>query len=139
MINDKEKCSDDKEPSKTAGNPILNVLKNNNLNHILCVVIRYFGGIKLGTGGLVRAYTAATTSALEIATLTPLVLGNEFKITFKYDNIKNIDYILNNEIIINKIFGEVITYFIFLDKESDIVELIKLCIDVVLVNEKYNR
>lgn|SRR5574344_902465 len=53
--NNVKKC-DDKEPSGTAGLPILNIIEKNDLNNILIVVIRYFGGIKLGTGGLIRAY-----------------------------------------------------------------------------------
>lgn len=52
-----EKAFDDNEPSGTAGKPILNVIKKKNLTNTLIVVIRYFGGIKLGTGGLIRAYT----------------------------------------------------------------------------------
>ena len=59
-----EKCSDDGEPKGTAGTPILHVLQMNNLTNILCVVIRYFGGIKLGAGGLVRAYTNSFVKAL---------------------------------------------------------------------------
>ena len=54
-----EKCSDDKEPGGTAGYPIMNVIKKKNLTNILVVVVRYFGGIKLGAGGLTRAYTKA--------------------------------------------------------------------------------
>ena len=57
IINSKEKCFDDGEPSGTAGMPILNILKKNNISNILAVVIRYFGGIKLGAGGLTRAYS----------------------------------------------------------------------------------
>ena len=54
-----EKCSDDGEPSGTAGYPILNVIKKKNLTNVLVAVVRYFGGIKLGAGGLTRAYTKA--------------------------------------------------------------------------------
>ena len=54
------KKSDDKEPSSTAGSPILNIIEKKQLNHVLIVVIRYFGGIKLGAGGLIRAYSQAT-------------------------------------------------------------------------------
>lgn len=56
-IDNNLKKSDDKEPHGTAGLPILNIIEKNNLNHVLIVVIRYFGGIKLGTGGLTRAYS----------------------------------------------------------------------------------
>lgn len=57
------KKSDDKEPSGTAGNPLYQLIEYNHLNHILIVVVRYFGGIKLGAGGLLRAYS---TSANEV-------------------------------------------------------------------------
>lgn len=59
-----EKCSDDGEPNGTAGYPILNVLKKKNLSNIMVAVVRYFGGIKLGAGGLTRAYTKATSQVL---------------------------------------------------------------------------
>ncbi len=59
-----EKCSDDGEPTGTAGYPILNVIKKKNLTNILVVVVRYFGGIKLGAGGLTRAYTKACAGVL---------------------------------------------------------------------------
>ncbi|EEI61943.1 MULTISPECIES: YigZ family protein [Corynebacterium] len=61
-----ERSSDDGEPSGTAGKPILDVLTGSGLQDIACVVVRYFGGIKLGTGGLVRAYSDATTAALKL-------------------------------------------------------------------------
>jgi len=60
------KKSDDKEPSGTAGMPILNIIEKNNLDNILIVVIRYFGGIKLGAGGLLRAYSNAAKETLKI-------------------------------------------------------------------------
>ena len=64
IIGNEKRFNDDKEPSHTAGMPMLNVLENKKLNNVLAVVIRYFGGIKLGAGGLVRAYTGATEAAL---------------------------------------------------------------------------
>lgn len=62
-----EKASDDGEPSRTAGMPVLDVLRGANLKDVCCVVTRYFGGTLLGPGGLVRAYSAATQTALENA------------------------------------------------------------------------
>jgi len=59
------KAFDDNEPNGTAGKPILNVIEKQKLNNVLVVVVRYFGGIKLGAGGLVRAYTKATVQALK--------------------------------------------------------------------------
>ena len=62
ILDNIKRFNDDGEPGGTAGMPILNVLENNNLNHLLAVVVRYFGGIKLGAGGLVRAYTNSITN-----------------------------------------------------------------------------
>ena len=59
-----EKFFDDKEPNGTAGRPILNVLQKQNKENFVVFIVRYFGGIKLGAGGLIRAYTKTTTEAL---------------------------------------------------------------------------
>lgn len=69
IINGKEKAVDDGEPSGTAGRPILNVIQKKNVTNVLVVVIRYFGGIKLGAGGLVRAYTSSTSEAFKLINL----------------------------------------------------------------------
>ena len=69
IIDNIKKSSDDGEPSGTAGIPILKVLEANNLTNILTIVIRYFGGIKLGANGLIRAYTKSTSNALKEVSL----------------------------------------------------------------------
>lgn len=109
IIDGEMKCFDDGEPSGTAGMPILNVLKNNKLNHVLCLVIRYFGGIKLGAGGLVRAYTNSSTKALEKAQIADLLEGYFIEIEFDYDDVKTIDGILKN-IEVRKEYNEKIKY-----------------------------
>lgn len=109
IIDNQEKCSDDKEPSGTAGLPILNVLKQNNLTNILCVVIRYFGGIKLGAGGLIRAYSSSVSEALNKTQITPLTKGYNIIIEFPYENLKQINYLLK-DYKIYKDFGNKITY-----------------------------
>lgn len=63
----RERYSDDGEPAKTAGTPVLQVLQHSGLTDVIIVVTRYFGGVLLGTGGLVRAYTAAAAAALDAA------------------------------------------------------------------------
>ncbi len=110
ILDNKKKFSDDKEPSGTAGLPILNVLENNELNHILCVVVRYFGGIKLGAGGLLRAYTKSVTEALNNTTINELQEGLEVTIEFGYDENKKIDNLLKNYNIIKKEFNDKIIY-----------------------------
>lgn len=80
----KERCSDDGEPSKTAGYPILHVLSHAQLNNCILVVTRYFGGTLLGTGGLVRAYTAAAKATLDTATIVTMQLCVPFTLSLQY-------------------------------------------------------
>lgn len=75
---------DDGEPAGTAGEPILAALRRADLTNALLVVVRYFGGVKLGTGGLARAYGEAASLALAAATIGKLPLGRVFEIEFPY-------------------------------------------------------
>lgn len=86
------KSSDDGEPSKTAGAPILNVITGNELSNILIIVTRYFGGILLGTGGLVKAYTNASLEALKMAEYVTEKLGFELKIKINYIDLEKLKY-----------------------------------------------
>ncbi len=113
-----KKSSDDNEPSGTAGLPILNVLEKENLNHILAVVVRYFGGIKLGAGGLVRAYTKSVTETLKNIEYIELIKGLKVSIKFNYNEEKNINYILNNSIITKKEYQDEIYYECLIDEET---------------------
>lgn len=120
ILDNYKRCSDDGEPSGTAGMPILNVLEQKGLNHILCVVVRYFGGIKLGAGGLVRAYTKSVTNALEKVNIIVLEEYDKIMITFKYDYLKQINHILKDIDIIYKEYDELITYeFYVKSKDTD--------------------
>lgn len=118
IIDNTERFNDDGEPGGTAGMPILNVLKQNELNYILCIVIRYFGGIKLGAGGLVRAYTKSASECLNVSTLKELKIGFSIKILFDYDKVKLIDYTLNNIDIKDKTFEDKITYTFDISNEN---------------------
>lgn len=117
IIGNKEKCSDNGEPSGTAGMPILNVLKQNDLTNILCVVIRYFGGIKLGAGGLIRAYSTSASEAVNKTNIVNLIKGYKIVIEFNYDNIKQINYLLK-DIQIKKKYGNTITYTFYIKEDS---------------------
>ena len=96
IFGNEKRFSDDNEPNHTAGIPILNVLENKELDNVLAVVIRYFGGIKLGTGGLVRAYTNAVTEALNKTEIVALKKECKMKIEFSYEDIESINYYLND-------------------------------------------
>ncbi len=113
-----KRFNDDGEPGGTAGMPILNVLENNNLTNILCVVIRYFGGIKLGAGGLVRAYTKAVTEALNNTKIINLTDGFSVKLEFDYNKIKIIDNILKDIKINYKEYDENIIYEFLIGKDK---------------------
>ncbi len=85
-----QKCSDDGEPSKTAGSPMMDVLKKNNMTNILAIVTRYFGGILLGAGGLVRAYSSSVSECLKKVKLYDVKLQTRFQLTTSYAGYNNI-------------------------------------------------
>lgn len=98
-----EKASDDGEPSGTAGGPMLNILSKSNLGNVLVVVTRYFGGILLGTGGLVKAYSFACALGLEKAGIVEKNIADLYKIEINYTDVDKFKYFAkNNEIIILK-------------------------------------
>lgn len=117
IYNNYKKSSDDGEPTGTAGNPILFVLEKNNLNNILCVVVRYFGGIKLGAGGLLRAYTKSVSECLKEIEFVELIEGYKIELEFKYNEEKQINYILDKSTIIKKEYNKTINYQVLVSKD----------------------
>ncbi len=87
-----ERFSDDGEPSGTAGSPMLNILQKNDIANVLVVVTRYFGGILLGTGGLIRAYSDATLNAISDINFVEYVLGLELQVDLEYDQFESFKY-----------------------------------------------
>lgn len=85
-----QKASDDGEPQKTAGAPMLDVLKKNNMTNILAIVTRYFGGILLGAGGLVRAYSSSVAECLKLAKLYDTKLQTKFSLVTSYQGYNTI-------------------------------------------------
>jgi uncharacterized YigZ family protein len=84
------RSNDDGEPRHTAGDPILNQIRSFKLNNVLVVVVRYFGGTKLGKTGLINAYKTASKEALIKATIIEKVHRSEIAINFKYDGINDV-------------------------------------------------
>ena len=103
-----EKCSDDGEPSGTAGAPMLQIISKNDLINVIVIVTRYFGGILLGTGGLVRAYSKATSDSLEKAEIVEIKKGERIEITISYKDLQFIKYYCekNSIKIVNTEFSE---------------------------------
>ena len=110
-----ERYSDDGEPSGTAGMPMLDVLRGAALENILVVVTRYYGGIKLGTGGLVRAYTKSCQNALESARIIEIDRFSPVSITVDYTMSGKVDYHINSEglLLDDTEYGENVTYTIY--------------------------
>ena len=115
-----QKCSDDGEPSGTAGEPILNIINKNELNNILVIVTRYFGGILLGTGGLCRAYSEASLKALNMTKTTIMQSGLQAEIVVEYEDSASFkNYCDKNNInVINSKYEQNITYIIELNDEE---------------------
>ena len=109
-----DRFSDDGEPSGTAGSPMLNIITSKKITNVLVVVTRYFGGILLGTGGLVRAYTGAFQEALEKVNIIEKELGVMAKFVVTYSDLEKLKYYLKqNDIdIINNDFNENVEVYV---------------------------
>lgn len=103
---DKQKSNDDGEPGGTAGNPILESIKKNELTNIVVVVTRYFGGIKLGAGGLIRAYSHAATLAISAAEILQMQTFKKISVTLEYNFLATVENFLRQK----KISVENISY-----------------------------
>lgn len=94
---DTRRSSDDGEPSGTAGVPMLSCLDKHGMENTAAFVVRYFGGIKLGAGGLIRAYSSSVSEAIKHADLVEDRIFNQYTITLNYETANRIDYLLNKE------------------------------------------
>ena len=132
VVSDGEGYDDDGEPGGTAGRPMLNVLKKNEMENLVAIVTRYFGGIKLGAGGLVRAYSKSVLETLSIAEIVDMELYEIFRFTFEYQHIKTIDGEIRskNLAVVEKQYETNVIYFV----ASNNIEMINN-IQEKLVNE----
>lgn len=119
VIDDIKRSNDNGEPSGTAGVPILDVLVKNNINNTMCIVVRYFGGIKLGAGGLVRAYSSSASEALKKASFTTKKRFDRYEVIIDYPTYNQIIYLIKNDIIKND-FTHNITLLIDIDDSKKI-------------------
>lgn len=99
LIGDKAKFSDDGEPQGTAGMPIYECIKNSKIDHVCVVVTRYFGGIKLGAGGLVRAYSGSCAEALKTATKVYMTDCTIAEVVVDYSLLKGLRKVLFGKVI----------------------------------------
>ena len=141
-----QKANDDGEPSGTAGVPMLEVLKKRGLKDTVVVVTRYFGGVKLGAGGLIRAYTQATVAGLEAAQVVESRLHQEISVTIDYSLLGKVENELrqNPEWIIDRIdYQESVSLHVLVPTElietfqELIIELTSSQCTITLGKEKY--
>ena len=116
-----KKAEDDGEPSSTAGLPMLNILEKEDITNVIAITVRYFGGIKLGTSGLIRAYSKSVKEALKKAQTKELIKAVICDITFPYTKEKEINYKIPKEHILDKSYLETITYRIIIPKDSPLL------------------
>lgn len=109
-LENKQKYSDDGEPGGTAGAPIMEVLLKNDIINVLAIVVRYFGGIKLGAGGLIRAYSKSVREALLESGLSEYIKYNYYEIESSYEDLKLLNTLVKDFEVIDKVFGESIVY-----------------------------
>ena len=119
IIGHQERANDDGEPSGTAGLPMLNVIKKQELSDSLVIVTRYFGGIKLGAGGLTRAYSQSVSEALKNAEIVEKHLVPLYKVTIDYGFTKKFEHLLKIHQIrcLNKEYTEKVTYQLYIEDE----------------------
>ena len=114
-----EKCSDDGEPDGTAGKPILDVIKKNNLTDVLIVVVRYFGGVKLGAGGLVRAYAGSAGEIVKKCRLGQYKNIKTFRVECEINKAKQLlDFIRQyNVMLLSQEYSNIFTCEICIENE----------------------
>ncbi len=115
-----QRYSDDGEPQGTAGIPVLEVIKKNDLTDVVVVVTRYFGGILLGGGGLIRAYSKGASSAIEEAGIVEKVKGLKLRFTLEYDLLGKIQYLCgtNNWHIEDTIYTDKVELLLFTEVKN---------------------
>lgn len=118
------RSNDDGEPSGTAGAPILNVLVKSNLNQMCAIVVRYFGGIKLGAGGLIRAYSSSVSECIKNGVIVEDIMYPKYTLQLSYELGNKIEnYLRNNTILIDTKYDLNITYEFALDDENKLEKI----------------
>lgn len=106
-----ERSNDDGEPASSAGLPMLQVLRGNKIQNVIAVVVRYFGGVELGVGGLIRAYGSSVTLAIEEAVCLSPQRVYQYRISFPYDTINEIETVLSGKSeIVDRNYDDLVHY-----------------------------
>lgn len=147
LHDDQVKASDNGEPSGTAGVPELKALQLMNLKNVTVVVTRYFGGIKLGAGGLIRAYSNSVTEAVQAIGVVKRVMQQELIFSVAYNRFDEVDHYLkeNNVFIANTEYGVDVKISVFLDEDNqdkfkdDLINLLSGQVEFTKGEKRYNE
>src|SRR5690554_418075 len=115
-----QRFSDDGEPSGTAGVPVLEVIKKENLRNVVVVVTRYFGGIKLGAGGLIRAYTKGAKIGLDAGVIVDMTLHTKLKVRIDYTLYGKIEnYLLGEGFLVDDtVFDDGVNIYLYVEEAN---------------------
>lgn len=138
IVSDGEGFDDDGEPGGTAGKPMINVLRKNDLHNVTAVVTRYFGGVKLGAGGLVRAYSKSVLEAINETEILEVELYDVYTLIFEYSEIKTVDGEVrtNNLEVINKDYSDKVSYDVVSKDFRDIEKIFEKYGNKIIVEFK---
>ena len=138
IVSDGEGFDDDGEPGGTAGKPMINVLRKNDLHNVTAVVTRYFGGVKLGAGGLVRAYSKSVLEAINEAEILEVELYDVYTLIFEYSEIKTVDGEVrtNNLEVVNKDYSDKVSYDVVSKDFRDIKKIFEKYSNKIIVEFK---
>jgi len=147
LNDDQVKASDNGEPQGTAGVVELRALQLMKLKNVTVVVTRYFGGIKLGAGGLIRAYSNSVTEAAKAIGVVKRVLQKELTFSIAYNRLDEINHYLeeNNVFVSNREYGTDVTFTLFVEDkdieplETDLTDLLKGKVDLKEIGQRYNE
>lgn len=124
VVSDIERSNDDGEPASSAGLPMLQTLRGNDLDSVIAVVVRYYGGIKLGVGGLIRAYSSSVTLGIEQATILVPLLMSRVKISFPYEHINAVETLCEGvSEIVARDYDDLVHYTIRIENLDDLNDL----------------
>ncbi|UTH16918.1 YigZ family protein [Macrococcus epidermidis] len=115
-----QKASDDGEPSGTAGVPMLEALKKNDVHNTLAIVTRYFGGVKLGTGGLIRAYQGGVVEGIKVAEKVIIKNALKYHVILNYENTGKFEHLIASEpfVILDTMYTDKVTYVVQITAEN---------------------
>ena len=140
ICGDVERSNDDGEPASSAGLPMLQVLRGNNLDFVIAVVVRYYGGVLLGVGGLIRAYGSSVTLALEEAVIMVPQTVLRYKLSFPYEYTNEVEtHLMGHGVVIERDYDALAHYTVDVGNIEDLRELKDFTSGTIVIEKIHSR